>query len=337
VRRIVACILATCPACGVVAGLESLRYESDVVGDGGSTVLPTSDAAREIVPPEPPQGCPSAGRRCVPAAPAGGWTGPLFVYDGPASGAPTCPSVMALPKLDAFSGSPSGGAHTCSGCSCGAVVGVTCEATLIEYWEGSCTVTQHRSVLTTACTVINSQSDRLQTETRAVGGSCAPSGGTIAKGPIEWPAVVLACGAPELLTAGCAVDEVCAPEPRAPFAGSVCIARPGDQACPSPWSTKKLHYGSASDTRSCSMCSCDAPLGVVCSGTFAHDNGNGGCDGTQVTNYPLPTSSCINTDTSAGARVISLTASGGACNAPAQSTPTGGITGADPVTVCCLP
>jgi hypothetical protein len=329
-------IIGTCTACSVAAGLEDLQFEAEAVlppRDAGPGALPIPNP--DVIP-DPPSACPSAGHRCVPAAPGDGWTGPLVVYDGPLSGVSSCPSTMAISKVNARSGTPSGGAHTCSACTCGGVEAVTCEATLIEYWEGSCSVTQHRQMMGLQCSSINSQTDRLQVETKATGGSCAPSGGVVAKGAVDWPGTVLACGAPDLLTSGCAVGEVCAPEPAAPFGARFCIAKAGDQACRAPWSTKSLAFGGYSDTRGCTGCSCGAPLGVACVGSFKHDNGSGGCNNTQVTTYSIPTTGCINTDPSAGAVLVDLAPSGGSCSPAATSTATGDVIPTDPTTVCCF-
>src|SRR5687768_8731595 len=125
-------ILGVVAACGSTAPTAATD-----AGGPKAPVLPVDrDAGGDSVPVEPPGGCPSAGRRCTPAAPAG-WAGPMLVYRGQAASAPSCPTSMALRLLDAHGGTPTG-AHSCAACTCGGPTGIACTAYMEEYSDDNC-------------------------------------------------------------------------------------------------------------------------------------------------------------------------------------------------------
>lgn len=304
-------------------------------GDG---VSEKRDAAPDVII-EPPKACPSAGRVCAPAAPPG-WEGPLLVYDQTSAGAPACPANMALSKVNAHFGAPSG-PHTCSACTCGAPTGVACTTTYRAFDDDGCgDAVGGVQTLTTAC---KAQDDTVESfiivGNTASGGSCAKGGGVLQAGDVTWPSALLGCGAPALLTEGCPDGTVCAPEPAAPFRARHCIAQKGEAPCPTTGFTKQLTtgYESVTDTRACAACNCGPPSGVTCNNTVQAYSNSGACNGNART-WAVNSTTCRGEFESASIRLMgAYTTTGGSCAGAGPSAPSGGVAPKDPITVCCLP
>lgn len=268
------------------------------------------------------------------AAPSG-WTGPLAVFasgEGD-TGAPTCPASLAVAKVDGHEGDPKS-ALTCSPCTCGAP-DTSCSATLIQHGDTSCANTTKTTALTTTvCEDMLNGTDSLKVLVNASATSCPAAGGVATREPVTWPTTVVACGAPELLTSGCAADEVCAPDPPATFRPKHCISQVGDVACPAPWTTKLSVSTGVNDARKCPACSCQAPAGVACTGTARFSAPSLACNSVATVNIPI---TCTTTGAQSSWKLLTLTPSAGAC-AP-QSTPPqpGSLAKEGPVTVCCEP
>jgi hypothetical protein len=118
----------------------------------------------------------------------------------------------------------------------------------------------------------------------------------------------------------------------------VCVMRGGDQPCPEPWTDRRPLYerGNVIDTRTCSSCSCSAPLdgfcaaevslysSVQCNFSSAQVQSTGAC--TPITPFGLD-----------ALRVTALDPPTGNC-VPAGGDPMGTLApGEAEATVCCLP
>jgi len=94
------------------------------------------------------------------------------------------------------------------------------------------------------------------------GGMCAANGGALVKQMPTWQTALTACGG--VLAAGCTGGKKCMPKPMAPFNYTACIGKAGDQTCPSPFLKKHLYYTDFDDTRGCTGCNCNNPVGGIC-------------------------------------------------------------------------
>lgn len=312
---------------GIVAGGE------DAAEAASSEPIDAGVDETIVVPVEPPKACPSAGRQCVPFAPET-WDGPLLVYDGEAAGIPTCPTSMALTRVEANGGTPTG-SHTCGACSCGPATGVACSATVTQFNSSSCTdVLGSTTAIGSTCFATLNNVDSVRVDVASNGGSCAVQGGTPKLAPVTWPSAIKACGAPSLLADGCAAGELCVPEALAPFKARHCISKQGDETCPSGWDERLIAYRGIDDQRTCSGCGCGAPASQ-CTGSLRYYAQDSTCTSGlgELSTVPL---SCKVVGNISGLRVPTLTGSG-TCAATGVAKPSGGVTGKDPTTICCRP
>lgn len=275
---------------------------------------------------------------CTEAAPPG-WVGPVEVYRGAAP--PTCAGPF---PAQAISGGDSaqGGAATCSTCSCGTastpfaacssspdlkvyLVGgspaLDCNAGAEVLWSGSCFQPNRHF--------------RLRSE---IPGSCTPSPQTPSVPPAEWTTKVVACQPPPLAAGTCAGGNVCSPRPEPTFGQKLCIATTsGDVPCPAgPYSDRSVVFTAFNDTRSCSACACGSTTIPCATGVALYTDTS--CNtpnfaSSDVTTCLAPNALGSAKLTSTGAPKTDLAA---AC-AATQSTPSGGVTGGSPATICCLP
>jgi len=164
-------------------------------------------------------------------------------------------------------------------------------------------------------------------------GPCPPSGGALSATDPEWTDAVRVCMGVALGECGAGP---CTPVP--PAKGAVCVLQPGDHPCPDPWSDRRPLYqpGGEVDTRSCSPCSCSAPMDGLCaaevslytsfscpfvggelqSGVGCYSVSGPTIDAVRLTNIEQPTGAC----------------------APAGGNPMGTVEpGEAETTVCCLP
>ena len=143
------------------------------------------------------------------------------------------------------------------------------------------------------------------------------------------------------LGSGCGAG-VCAPTPSTPFGAGVCIAKAGDNACPSGYPQKNLFYQKVSDTRGCTDCSCAAPQGATCTGSVELDTNNT-CTVDPVTLNNVGVCAALPPDPTPppppyqDSRSVIYDAGpalGGSCSS-SGGTVVGSATANDPVTFCC--
>jgi hypothetical protein len=330
--------LAGLVACNSITGAGELEIASSTqqAADAGSGAADArADHVEETVPVEvdPPKTCPSAGWRCVPVAPDA-WEGPVLVYEGTAESVPTCPTSMALTRLEANVGTPTG-SHTCEDCSCGPATGITCSTTITQYNTSSCTDQLEPTMpLGATCLTTATNVDSVRIDMTPSGGSCAVQGGAPKLDPISWPSTIKACGAPSLLADGCAAGELCAPEAATPSKARHCIWKTGEDACPSAWPERVIAYAGVDDNRTCTGCGCTAPTRQCTGSVRYYSSSNQGCSGSSALS-PIPTTCMVVKDRSG---LVLVAADGsGSCGVSGQATPSGEVTGKDPSTLCCLP
>jgi hypothetical protein len=334
---IASCVLVV--ACNAISGIGDLSVESE--SDGGSVApqgsaeggAATRDAAPDVVI-EPPAACPSAGRTCVPVPPPG-WDGPLVV-SGESKATPSCPANMALTRVDAHTGKPTGD-HSCSPCTCGDVSGRSCTGTVKYFDTDDCSgepKTSGALANINSCIRNEEQGDRFAIDVVTNQGTCPPAGGLPQKSPITWDSTVRGCGAPTLLTDGCKTGEVCAPDPPAGFRERHCITHPGEVACPNDtWPVNVSGFSDVDDTRGCTTCACTSS--ATCTGQVRHFTSAGLCMGTSGT-IDLPSPQCRGAGSLSAVRLsIALTPSPDPCT-PSTIVPIGALANKTPVTVCCM-
>jgi hypothetical protein len=296
----------------------------------------------------------AAGSQCVDPVPTG-WSGPLILSDQtsgpPAPTPPACPSSHATDAYDG-NGNPTSPMPTC-GCSCGAPTSAgSCNSTtplgveLYTSTDCSGTACDNASLpysaqgfcVGTGCATV--MSARVELATPENGTCTATPSQTIS--PSAWSETARACQ-PSSVGGGCSGAQVCVPTPPTPFAAQLCILQSGDVACPtgSTYSTKHTFYGSVTDTRACTTCSCGQATGGTCSGgavSVASAISGSACGGT-MSNVPTD-GNCYPVSIGNGNAFAWTTAvanaSGGTC-APMGGTATGMVTPAGPTTVCCQP
>jgi hypothetical protein len=138
-------------------------------------------------------------------------------------------------------------------------------------------------------------------------------------------------------TPSCGAGTVCVPAVIPPFE-ALCIFKQGDEQCPpSPYSERIVYHTDFDDSRGCSECECGDPNGV-CTGINVQLHGNDSCS--MLASQVAGTGNCVQVaPTSTAARTFgSLEAPEADCVGVAtQTEPTGTVTPANPVTVCCLP
>jgi len=307
---------------------------------------------------------------CVNAAPTG-WQGYFSLYDGPAAGDPGCGGLYPT-SLFVGNSQLSAAQASCSACTCSNPQGETCEVPTVRIADapcgqgyacyrildappagwvpGTCYGTDGAKAGDTKCgpnsngctagTQACNQSLRPD-PAKVTGGTCTPSQQIPTVNPIGWGIAGEACGGAAMVTAGCNAGQACLPKPKAPFQQGVCIMKDGDNACPpGQFSQKHLLYAGAADTRTCSTCTCDAPVGSTCSASievysspFQNDCTSGPLLAT------VPSGGCADTPSNPeiGSRKATTTPpTGGSC-APSGGQPTGTATPQSPTTFCCIP
>ncbi len=277
------------------------------------------------------------GYSCVTNAPAG-WAGP-FAFSVGAPPYPACPAPYSKVELRGGENIVAPPAM-CSGCSCGTPANVKCATTATTYTDAGCT--KNKLGLfppESACNGVPVNQSFSQTHAitngalSAIGGSCSPSAGTKSVPPFTWTSSKQLCGGAKS-GAGCTAGSSCLPMPKAPFAAKLCITKPGDEICPSPFLNKHPLYADATDSRDCS-CACNGSTGGSCTGgTINFYPGSSKCSGTPVTLTPnvcKPTTPFKSFSVSvSGATVVTA----GSCS-PTKKT-SGTATPDDLRTVCCL-
>jgi hypothetical protein len=285
---------------------------------------------------------------CVDQAPAN-WIGPIALYEGDPATIPACTAPFSSEVLT-LNGNLTASSATCSSCSCSASApycgtDVYGSDTVADCNAGGGVTsltfvnTKTGCVRTTAVNGYPAQSPFAAINGNQIGFSqidCGPSPQTptaTVPTPI-WSKAARGCALPFPGANGCGTGSVCSPAPEAPFNGKLCIYQTGDVACPSTgtYVVKRLYYGSLTDTRGCSDCSCTRIFGT---GTNAilHVYSDTSCN-TEVWAGVPPFGTCVS------ANGVSMnmtgTAAGGSCTVGGGQ-PTGTVTPTGQTTICCSP
>jgi hypothetical protein len=267
---------------------------------------------------------------CVASAPAG-WRGPYVIAEQ-AGAAPDC--VGDYP-VTAYSGQSEAAAAPaeCS-CSCGEPTDVTCSAPATSLHtdptcaEPACDVDASARTCGDALLCGGGNKKVVAVSfgpSLPSGGSCKPSA-TAHVPPVGARRSIRLCAA---RSGGTDCEGgACQAKPSPVFASSNrCVIQDGDVAvCPAAFPERRVYYAGGSDTRACSQCQCDAPVGTTCTATAST------CKDPTTVDAP---SGCL--AVAAGTKVVTApgTPHGGAC-APTGGQPIGAFDPGSPTTVCCL-
>jgi hypothetical protein len=279
-------------------------------------------------------GCPSASSRCIQAAPTG-WRGPMLVT---ANAVSSCPSGFPTKSATLFSGLAAGSA-SCA-CNCGAPQ-VSCAGTAsTTFYQGTgtgCSISVAGQPTTEG--VCRQESNPIAiTFTSQPTANCNAAVVQPSFPLPSWSQSLNACSGAQPQGTCSASGEVCVASPSAPFAAKYCIARPGDESCPSAYPVRSPLFAGYADTRACpSACSCtaagqecalqvDVYPQADCSGSYTRKTV---ASGSQVCAISDPTVQRAYYAT----RVVSKP---GTCSATTNAlTVTGRVTESDLTTLCC--
>ncbi len=333
------------------AGSDDASDAAAVDGGAGEAGADAAGSMDAIALPdafeEPPPHCESTDFECIPSIPAG-WEGPFEVYRGPAP-VPSCspnffPSYQGSQGIDA-------GAAACS-CTCGAATGVQCSPVTAAFYVSSaglsgCIPAAHCTsvVLPTnqcvgginaaaQCSSLLGSTEMTVTGSQPDGGSCAAMPTTTLP-PVIWSTTTRACiSSIALAQVDCPVGSLCAPKPALPFSDTtLCIAQSGDVPCPAgSYAARSVSYGSASDGRRCTDCSCGPVTGSSCSGHVDVSSANATPCSSGANTYIFP-QSCAGVQQPGDFRAT-VTLQPGSC-AATMPLPAGTAAPAAPTTFCC--
>ena len=352
-----------CCACPSESGLCAQTDDScfcpwdpelgNVCPDGG-TDAGTADAGAADA--EGPLGCEG---ECLPNAPLA-WSDPVLLWYGAELSAPACPdSAPAVgfeghadlnapdPICGACACEPPAGAcdlpatMTANAATC-ALNGASTPHTTFDPatdWTGACDTNAPIPAGKLCSGVKCVQSVTIAPLTLQE--SCAPVTPPIPKDhPSTWATFARACtwtprgDCPSL-------GDVCLPAAPVPDGFRVCVSHEGDVDCPSfgPYLDKHVFYEGVEDTRSCTPCACDPPVGSTCEALISVFE-DGVCSSVVnvatataagPTCHDLPAGSALGSKSAGPA-----TYTPGAC-APSGGEPLGSAEPIGPVTFCCLP
>jgi hypothetical protein len=315
-----------------------------------------------------------SGHTCVPIAPAT-WAGPLVFYKG-SGAAPECLATGEY-KTVAHNGN-SGlnlGTASCPSCACDSPNGTVCSVDLVFFTSATCgsgscwgygpqvgcgdpgsptpAITKTAGACSFLPTLLSNDGSGARgaafTNVQVTGGACnSSSSGTKNIPAPSWDETVRVCGGAPNTGKGCGAS-VCLPRPQSPFQSKICIAKDGDNPCPSgPFSDKLVFHKSFTDNRDCSTCGCGLVSGGTCNATielFTDDfcasnkdtlNVQNQCVGITIDPDPEPNPpppSVGPADTRSA--IVTGTPSGGSCTISGGQI-TGAATPAQPVTLCCM-
>lgn len=294
---------------------------------------------------------------CVEVPPVG-WTGPVAVYLGSPTGAPSCAGDWSQEKLTANADLVAAPAQ-CAACACQPPSNPICgDATVTAKWTGTdcngmtCASKTIPAKPTTCVPYVSETCNSVQLVTNvAVAGTanpCTPVAATpqATVPPTKWNAKAVACSAPALAPNGCSMGKVCAMTPPQPLSSKLCVYKTGDVACPAgSYAQKTIVYtGPVSDTRACGSCGCGTPV-VDCSGTvtvYTHQDNSmaSTCTDPIVVTIAVPTASCTGAGSANQTYALKYVPTGApmppTCP-PQGGQPSGTAIAADPTTVCCAP
>jgi hypothetical protein len=294
-----------------------------------------------------PVGCPG---QCVPIGPLDWTRDPFLLWIGNEIEAPECPD--RAPENGYEGHADLMAPDECGPCSCGApscelptaltASSETCPGngpaathTLFDAppdWDGSCVAPSAVPAnllgsVTIAPLTVN---------------PCVPETGPIpAQGQAYWKTFARACLGKAIGSCASA-GEVCSPTAEPPPPGfSQCIqyVREGDADCPDKYPVKHVFYGGLNDTRDCTECTCNAPMGSACSATVSYYSDAICTMQPSVPVIPIGLDVALCIDTMPGSQIQSMTATQftnqpGYCQA-SGGVPYGEATPTAPATFCC--
>jgi hypothetical protein len=246
---------------------------------------------------------------CLPHIPLG-WGAPALVWMGAEADAPLCSAIVGDPG-EHFTGHADLDAPIlCGACTCDPPSGscalpatLTASSTICPgngsgvthtsfdppaSWGGTCTPANAISAGKLCNGVPCVQSVTIAPLTLSQSG-CLPIEPVNVQPPPTWKTFARAC-VRDKFSGNCAKEnEVCVPpSSRADF--KVCALKEGDPTkleCPAGYPDRSVFYQSFLDVRSCSPCTCGAPIGSTCTGSISIFN-NDACS-----NVPLVVSAAI--------------------------------------------
>ncbi len=166
---------------------------------------------------------------------------------------------------------------------------------------------------------------------RPLPGTCAASAATNVP-DAGWTASARLCQVGEPMSGQCAGGEVCVPPVASPFVS--CIAMAELSPCPSgPYTSRRVYYGAATDTRACTECSCSTPS-LECTGGTVATFGNPGCAMQPHVAWNAPQSCADIHGAQSAVYDGDAVPSSGPCT-PVGGVPTGQLTPTSPTTICC--
>jgi hypothetical protein len=253
------------------------------------------------------------------------------LFDGGVSASDGGTSVSAHPAI-------------CSNCSCAPPNDLACVTTANVYDSPTCTTAAcATATLGTACTQIksptqcNQQAESLYVTVTAMaaGSACTANPEMVTKPTPTWAMPVLVCGASGMVSCN---NGTCAPDPGMPAAFELCLYQSGNVPCPTtgPYTTQTVIYGSYSDTRDCSMCTCGTPT-ADCTLTTATISSAKDCG----TGAPTTNLTCLNPiipATSAYYGELGQTSTMGVpmCAPTGGGQSIGGVSPTEQMTLCCM-
>lgn len=310
---------------------------SDSGGSTGSGSDGTVDESETTSAPLPE--CPG---RCVEMAPEG-WNGPVATMDSdPLEDPPACPTGFENVATEGFEDLVA--ADAICGCECGTPSGVLCEQTavLVDYGaSANCNgpIVDTYNLTNAVCSttgIASSSWVALQQVELLNTGSCEAVPSELLP-EIGWENRVTACEGEVM--AGFACDatpnlgclEVA---PAAPLGQRMCIWQEGDVECPedSVYADDRILHTSVEDTRACSECTCDDPVGI-CNNSQATMYAATSCT-FPVSGFSMGTGFCAQIGSTATRARYIAGAPTSFCP-PVDVEPMGDVDEAMPITLCC--
>jgi hypothetical protein len=304
--------------------------------------------------------CSASRHGCARAAPVG-WVGPVSLFEGAPGALPACGSGFASkPAYDGYA-SP----KVPAGCPCTcAPSGVHCTAHMATYHTtdpqkpcgnaspNPCPVPPNTCGPPPACSLDWQEGDVgscreycvipwAVVTTKVVAGKCMVSSPLPTTPPAwSWGLAARACAPESPMREACADGQLCVPLPSAASKAVSCIFHGGDVSCPptSGYPTKRVYFGAATDTRSCTGCACAAPVNGGCAGKMSKLSG-ADCAGASVyESFDIPIG--CSDHFIALLRLDSLAFKPSGCAPSAGAGQLSGSVSPDPstaTTFCCLP
>jgi hypothetical protein len=278
----------------------------------------------------------TSGYACTPAVP-NSWFGPVALWEG-SNAAPSCAGAYTTDVVDGNYGLIASPAN-CS-CGCGAVTGASCSNVSVTlYSDAQCTATcsswglpPNFCVSFGSCGISAAQGS-MQPQTP---GSCTPNPSKSLP-PYSWTGDGRACsyGGPND-TGGCNGGSLCVARATSPYGSKLCIWTSGDVPCPNGgYSVKHTYYTGASDTRDCTLCTCDIPKNGSCSATWmAYSQTQ--CQGNANGTFSTPLACTAINPATRSIQATNFQLNSGTCN-PQGGAAMGSVTPTGPTTVCCEP